>query len=691
MTVCRTSSISLALIIATLTSNTLVAQTPPTLAGTAFVGGPGDQAGHAIAVVAGKTFAVGQGGEFVVYANPLAAQLTSTILPGKIFLGITATATKVYPLGESVPPVCGTVDSVGGVEPKSTVDVYDAATSSFLGCATSNTFPYSGYEAYGPGVADGPSLFAAGGGESCFGGGVTVLAKIDPATGAPLAKVSEPGVTIGGGGCVGRSATLGMTLLNGSLYLGGFSRLSGEDAEYRPVLMRYSQSLVRDWKARPADVAGTFKSVASLSGFIFAVGEADGGGTTRYLIEKYSETGSRIWSRESAGPSSLAGVVTVGGRLFAAGHTNTAGAGGSDVLLVEIDPTTGAILSSVTYGGPQDDVANGIATDGSDLFVVGSSRSFASADGNAVGQSDLMILRYLVSSPNGPPTAVAGTNQTARPGIAVQLNGSNSFDDNTPSSLLGYSWSFTNRPGGSAAALVGASSMTPTFTPDIAGDYRVQLVVTDQGGLTSAPSELEVSENPPPVVNAGVDQLVIVGTPVDLTGTASDPNGDLQSVLWAFASRPAGSSSSLATPGQLATTFVADVPGNYVADFVATDTLGAGSPDSVVVHAMTPSGFAGVQGQAAASLVVTLPPTSVTSSGNQNALVHFLTNAATALALGDLAAARQQFEAAIRRTDGCALGGVPDSGGQSRDWVTTCTAQAEIYPLLVSALLAITP
>jgi hypothetical protein len=46
---------------------------------------------------------------------------------------------------------------------------------------------------------------------------------------------------------------------------------------------------------------------------------------------------------------------------------------------------------------------------------------------------------------------------------------------------------------------------TPSFLPDAHGSYVIQLVVTDQGGLSSAPSLVTVGENSPPSADAGTD------------------------------------------------------------------------------------------------------------------------------------------------------------------------------------------
>ena len=145
--------------------------------------------------------------------------------------------------------------------------------------------------------------------------------------------------------------------------------------------------------------------------YVYAAGFATTAvGTQAYVIGKYDASGNRMWSVVNSGSEgALTGVVALGSRLFAAGYTYTA-VNGYDVVIREFDPTTGAVTWSDSFGGPRDDKAFGITTDGSDLYVVGESRSFASPAGNAVGEADVMMLHYVFG--NHPPVANAGPDQT---------------------------------------------------------------------------------------------------------------------------------------------------------------------------------------------------------------------------------------------------------------------------------------
>ena len=293
-------------------------------------------------------------------------------------------------------------------------------------------------------------------------------------------------------------------------------------------------------------------------------------------------------------------------------------------------------------------------------------------------------------APSHPPTANAGSNQTVRPGTTVTLDGSGSYDDNTDTALLQYAWRFVSIPAGSAATLCDATKMTPSFVPDVAGDYVVQLVVTDQDGLSSRPSQVTIGGNPPPVANAGPDQLVIVNQVVTLNGSAIDPDSDSISYSWLFAGAPSGSLSQFAQPNAPVTTFVPDLPGVYVTMLTPSDFVGAGAPSSATITVTTATTYVEIAAQFVATEVQAFPSDAVTTTGNQNALVHVLSNVVVALQSGDVDAAREHLSQAISRTDGCARQGAPDGSGIGRDWIVACDAQQLIYPALVAALDALT-
>lgn len=516
---------------------------PPTLADSIFFGGAGSQRGTAIAIGGGSLYVAGWDqasggldGLLLRYDVPPGAPVWARTLANTNFNGLAVTADAVYPVGAAAPGTCGSTDTVGSQERKGLLARY-TPDGTFLDCGSPHFFPFQGNESFAAAASEEGGvtyLYAAGRAEQA---GFTVsfpfvVVKYD-ANGMIVSQATEPGTLLGFGGCCpGESSADGLAIVNGSVYLAGFSRLPGaphfEDNVVRPVLMRYDTSLNRIWKVRLAQdidyvgYTGSFRAVTGAGGFLYAVGGATpsvgGFGGFDYLIEKYDESGSRIWSASSGGAADdvLTGVVAIGGRLFAVGYTY--GSGGADAVVLEIDPATGATLSTTSFGGAQDDFANGAATDGTDLYVVGESRSFGSSEGNAVGDDDVVVLRY---SFNRPPVVNAGPDQVVSAGPAcsanVTLNGTGSSDPDLDP--LTYSWT------GSFGA---ASGATPTVTLGL-GVHPIALTVDDgKGGTDSDSVDVSVVDTTPPAIASLTATPAILWTPnhamvpVTVSPTVSD-------------------------------------------------------------------------------------------------------------------------------------------------------------------------
>lgn len=356
----------------------------------------------------------------------------------------------------------------------------------------------------------------------------------------------------------------------------------------------------------------------------------------------------------------------------------------------QLPVTAGDVLAIVVSTGPSSQYSQYMWA--GDLYGgYPGGRLYRSVSGSwlADGSEDQAFRTYV--APSRPPFANAGTNQTVRPGAAVSLDGGASYDDNTETALLQYAWSFSSMPAGSLTTLADANTMTPRFVPDLPGNYVATLIVTDQDGLASQPSQVTIGENPPPTATAGPDQLVIVNHSVVLNGSAIDPDGDAITYTWQIAAEPPGSRAQLAQPNAASTSFIPDVAGVYVLTLTPSDFLGPGNSASATITVTTGTMYAEIQSQTVASQVEALPRDAVTTEGNQNALIQLLSHVVVMLQGGNLTGAQQQLVEAIARTDGCALEGIPDGNGPGRDWITTCAAQEQVYPSLVAALAAIIP
>jgi hypothetical protein len=201
-------------------------------------------------------------------------------------------------------------------------------------------------------------------------------------------------------------------------------------------------------------------------------------------------------------------------------------------------------------------------------------------DGAAPSVADTVI----ITTRNTAPVARAGADQSVVAGAQVPLDGSASSDPDGTS--VTYAWSFVSLPAGSRSAIVNPTSPTPVFRADRSGLYVVQLVVSD-GELSSEPDTVSVSTtNTAPVAQAGVDLLdVPVDGLVPLDGSASsDADGHPLSFRWSLLLVPAGSAAALTDTSSATPTFVADRPGDYVAQLIVSDGLVDSTPDTVLVR-----------------------------------------------------------------------------------------------------------
>ncbi len=201
-------------------------------------------------------------------------------------------------------------------------------------------------------------------------------------------------------------------------------------------------------------------------------------------------------------------------------------------------------------------------------------------NGNSAGSSSG------TNTTNTSPVANAGVTQNVVTNTLVILDGSASSDAN--GDQLTYSWSILSQPTNSQAKLDNVSTAKPKFTADVAGNYVVQLVVSD-GKSNSQPVTTTVTAttvNAAPVADAGTAQSVVTATVVTLDGSKSkDANGDALSYIWALAEKPAGSTASLTNANSQNPTFTADLAGNYVAQLIVNDGKVDSVPSKITISA----------------------------------------------------------------------------------------------------------
>ncbi|MEL7536285.1 MAG: PKD domain-containing protein [Pseudomonadota bacterium] len=165
----------------------------------------------------------------------------------------------------------------------------------------------------------------------------------------------------------------------------------------------------------------------------------------------------------------------------------------------------GAILKSrrlhVDAGDPRDANFNGIVTI-VDAFI-------------CLRRCTLRRCAAIDPMTNTAPTASAGEDVTASLFEDVLLDGSASTDpDGDP---ISYQWSLVESPDGSTAALIGAGNAMPIITPDVTGEYVIELVVND-GQIDSAPDRVSVFADAP---------VFVIDDSIASTGTVSAEGGEI--------------------------------------------------------------------------------------------------------------------------------------------------------------------
>lgn len=186
-----------------------------------------------------------------------------------------------------------------------------------------------------------------------------------------------------------------------------------------------------------------------------------------------------------------------------------------------------------------------------------------------------------VSTGNLAPRAeIAVKTDPVRVDASVSLDGTGSHDAN--GDRLSYHWSLLSQPKGSTATLEKSEQSKATLTPDLRGDYVVQLIV-DDGKVDSKPvTALLTPDNRAPTADAGLDGDAQVGQSLALDGSgSSDPDHDPLKYTWTLETRPSGSEAKLSKANTATPTLVPDAVGAYVVNLTVNDGDATSDADSV--------------------------------------------------------------------------------------------------------------
>lgn len=89
-----------------------------------------------------------------------------------------------------------------------------------------------------------------------------------------------------------------------------------------------------------------------------------------------------------------------------------------------------------------------------------------------------------------------------------------------------------------------------------------------------------------PSVSTTISSSAAVGTPVNLTASASDPDGDTLQFNWAITAAPSGSAATLGSADQPVSSFTPDVVGSYTVQLVVDDGFDQVTQGGVITAAL---------------------------------------------------------------------------------------------------------
>jgi PKD repeat protein len=198
------------------------------------------------------------------------------------------------------------------------------------------------------------------------------------------------------------------------------------------------------------------------------------------------------------------------------------------------------------------------------------------------GATALLLASPVTTSPNLPPMADVGADQTVAENNTILVDGSASNDPD--GTILTFVWSVDG-----VEIATGPEAILGPFGP---GNHTLTLTVTDRGAASASDDMiLTVLSNQPPVADAGPDQAVNHIQTATLDGSGSfDPEGSTLTYVWSL------------NGGQIATGVTATVGpfavGDQIITLTVTDDTGESASDNMILSVVNgaPTASAGPDG-----------------------------------------------------------------------------------------------
>ena len=171
------------------------------------------------------------------------------------------------------------------------------------------------------------------------------------------------------------------------------------------------------------------------------------------------------------------------------------------------------------------------------------------------------------------PVSVVSGYEAAKVGNRIRLDGLGSYG--VDASIATYTWSISKKPQGSNVTLNNVNAVSPYFTPDMAGDYTVQLVTNDGKKDSSAKSltitATDANTNVAPAIYASETYTAALDQTLKLDAKAYDADNDVLSYQWALNSAPQNTTMSLSNASTKQAELKANVAGEYKLTLTVSD------------------------------------------------------------------------------------------------------------------------
>ncbi len=236
-------------------------------------------------------------------------------------------------------------------------------------------------------------------------------------------------------------------------------------------------------------------------------------------------------------------------------------------------------------------------------------------DANGLKGTDVVKVTVLAAVANLAPTVDAGDDQS----ITLPTNAANftAVASDSDGTIASYLWEKVSGPD---ITLAGETTAVLSVSNAVQGTYIFKITVKDNLDAVGVDNvELIVlpeAINQAPNVDVGDDQQIFTPTnTINLTGTASDADGTIASLLWEKKSGPAA---TLVNETTTSLTVNDMVEGQYVFSLTATDDDGAVGSDELTVDVINSN--KAPTADAGSDVTITLPTnaTNITGSGSDS-------------------------------------------------------------------------